>query len=113
MSNQTKETPAVQVAALLKNPELLRVTTVSAKVIQQIQIEHDFTAWDNVEIIGVVGQSKNILAKDRHTSHIRYIAALQFLLAAEDKFKEAGLDRASANAEAHKALNALPQVFKV
>jgi hypothetical protein len=113
MTNDIKEITPVLVAPVIESPHLIKVKTISNKIVEQLQMIQELPQelWAQIEIIGIIPPYQHVLARVKDTGHIIKMNGLCFILAQEAVLEAQGL--ADANHVANQMLAGLPQVFQI
>jgi hypothetical protein len=101
--NTEIKTKSVAVAfTLVKNPELVKVKTISPKIVEQLPQRNFHQVLDG-EILGKTAYYHQlIIRKDDQLCKVDKVDAVMYLI-----------ERGMTNDQAHAQLNALPQLFEV
>jgi hypothetical protein len=117
MNTNVTEKPLAAIVPLCKEPALIRVLTVSPKVVEQLQWTHEIREsyedfWAGKEIIGRLVPG-GLLVRDPNLNKLFRLGDLLFLQYRSRQFEGAGESHTEAIKQAQAELGAFPQVFAV
>jgi len=107
---EIKDKPLTTLVPVIKSPELIKVKTISPRIAEALDYQHENFDWTDQEIIGRL-VPHGILTRNTKTGEISKVGSIVYLQARSKQLEDQGAGYTAANRLAQEEVRALPQVF--